>query len=276
MGAGYCIFDGDGLIYTRQLRLHDECSVFQAELLAVSEALRFLKDSSLLSTGEVATLYTDSQSSIAAIQDVGTCHPLVNKIHKRIIKLQNPKLLHLVWVRGHSGVVGNMLADELARKATSMRNKPHYADIPISSVKYIFQQTLNAEQEIHYNSLTSATQIKTLFPSYQTLQSSLSIYTPDWIDAQFITGHGKFRSYLERVNLLTSPSCPCSMREEQTPAHLLLRCPHFRSERRLVQEACRANGYYGELTMACLFEPGVFKFTKWAMMDIHRALRDQQ
>lgn len=58
---------------------------------------------------------------------------------------------------------------------------------------------------------------------------------------QFLTGHGKFRSYLFKINRDISPQCPNCSTEEETPEHLLFECPRFRAERNTLAAECECD-----------------------------------
>lgn len=63
----------------------------------------------------------------------------------------------------------------------------------------------------------------------------------NFVLSQFLTGHGKFRSYLHRIGRDTSPNCPNCMHVSETPEHILFECPNF------VAERCNLPGYEGEV-----------------------------
>ena len=52
---------------------------------------------------------------------------------------------------------------------------------------------------------------------------------PTYIHSQFLSGHGKFASYLERFKIQEDGNCWCG--ESQTSEHLLLHCPATAFER---------------------------------------------
>lgn len=107
-GYAYCIFQEDIQISTRQVQINPENSVFQAELLAIADALKWIEESNINS----AVLHTDSLSGLLALENIFTKNTLVIEI---IQKLQELKAnIKFNWVKSHIGITGNEQADKLA------------------------------------------------------------------------------------------------------------------------------------------------------------------
>ncbi|KAH9426829.1 hypothetical protein DERP_002929 [Dermatophagoides pteronyssinus] len=51
-------------------------------------------------------------------------------------------------------------------------------------------------------------------------------FHPNFSNIQFISGHGKFNSYLFRMNIVNSPECECGY-EYQSPQHILFNCTFY-------------------------------------------------
>ena len=103
----------------------------------------------------------------------------------------------------------------------------YYLPAPLSFAKRIIHGTtlINWNQDWITTSNGACTRL--FFP---TLQHRLlaRFYNPDFFSTQFISGHGKFGSYLDRLNIRSSSSCHCDSPSPQTPSHLLFDCPDTR------------------------------------------------
>ncbi|KAH9506494.1 hypothetical protein DERF_011223 [Dermatophagoides farinae] len=58
-------------------------------------------------------------------------------------------------------------------------------------------------------------------------------FLPNYVQTQFLTGHGRFAAYLERRKIHSSDRCICG--ERQTAEHVLLHCPATFNSRALVE-----------------------------------------
>ena len=62
-------------------------------------------------------IYSDSKSSIQAIQLINSTHPIVAKILRTLVRLTREKTVKFCWVPSHVGVAGNEKVDGEANRA---------------------------------------------------------------------------------------------------------------------------------------------------------------
>ena len=125
-----------GLIQ-RQIRLPDSSSIFTAELSALKMALDIIE----FSNGRRFIIYTDSLSSLMALQGSNHKHPYIVQLLETQFKLNTlGKQVIFAWIPSHTGIQGNEKADRLAKEAldldVSERNIP-YTDLKTKINTYI-------------------------------------------------------------------------------------------------------------------------------------------
>lgn len=112
--------------YTLSCRISDNASIFNAELVAIYKALEHI----LYCNENNYIIFTDSMSSIQALQDIFSDNPIVIRIHDIILSLYPDKLIKFCWIPSHSGISGNEKADELANKARENNTIDNSFNVP--------------------------------------------------------------------------------------------------------------------------------------------------
>ncbi|GBM46239.1 RNA-directed DNA polymerase from mobile element jockey [Araneus ventricosus] len=98
--------------------LHELCSVFTSEIYAIYLALVEIADRNYKKT----ILYSDSKSAIEALRSVSPLsHPIVLKCVEFYLYLTGKGLnIMFCWIPGHSGIIGNEMADKAARRPATV------------------------------------------------------------------------------------------------------------------------------------------------------------
>ncbi|XP_071043108.1 uncharacterized protein [Parasteatoda tepidariorum] len=116
-GAGVVILDNTNIKEAIIERLANENSVFQSEMVAILRALQWLFQNG----AKRSHIYSDSLSSLQALNDVNNKSKLVNKVKREYLKLtNNSQKVRFHYVRAHIGIVGNELADYAAKLALKL------------------------------------------------------------------------------------------------------------------------------------------------------------
>ena len=98
----------------RSFSLPGHATVFTAELVAIHKALCFIDVSDCLNS----VIFTDSLSSLWALNDFNTCHPILQDILFLLTSFgRTGKTVEFCWIPSHVGVAGNERADEAAKRA---------------------------------------------------------------------------------------------------------------------------------------------------------------
>ncbi|XP_015794765.1 uncharacterized protein LOC107371247 [Tetranychus urticae] len=224
VGAAWAITDGPTVIRERKLKLANQCTIYQAEGLAVKDALSNLEK--YIKEIQTVNIFTDSRSIITALQNTKTDNEIICDI-KILIKYLNGKGWKIIfnWIKGHANHTGNELADMLAKKAAQGHGSLQYTVIPKAYIKQRIKewaQETSWNEHKHKTSNTLKQFVESPLPKNTVMCKQLI-----WL----LTGKGPFNYYLHKMKIIDTPLCQCKV-NEQTSIHLITRCEIFRNLRR--------------------------------------------
>jgi len=196
------------------------------------------------------SLYTDNSSLIKAVKKaISTSgQHLVKKLRESANNLCCK--LTIMWISGHSEVMGNEKADELAKQATEHRSS-RLATLPpdirrgipvsISAAKEELHKQLLRDWEEQWNNLPRRERFIELednvpFQRYRKLQDRLTRDQASKL-MQIRSRHVPLNTYLYRIGKARSrrcPKCEHTMGEAAPPemvAHYIFDCPTYADER---------------------------------------------
>ncbi|UYV70085.1 hypothetical protein LAZ67_7001729 [Cordylochernes scorpioides] len=208
------------------LRLHPDCTAFQAELLAIRWAVRLVKE---VYSINAITIASDCRSALSAICTSGPVRSTL--VAKIILALNTNQNVNLCWVPGHCGIDGKERADRAAKNAAVLILEPSFSILPRSLARnHSRAAALDAWTEVycqdHYNR-----HLRRIAHTPDRLLQFLPKVCPGEVTTTLLTGHGHVRADLVLWRLGEDPSCPHCMEEQQTVDHLLFRCPAFKQHR---------------------------------------------
>ncbi|XP_050665060.1 uncharacterized protein LOC126965474 isoform X1 [Leptidea sinapis] len=212
-------------VRARKLKLENYCSVFQAEMCAISKAIEDI----LKMPHMKVEILSDSRSSLELLRDRSSFNPIAFKIKNLIRRARNmSKTIRFRWVRAHVGIEGNERADHLAKDAAlHSKLRAAYDGVPISTLRRMLRaKTLEVWQE-RYTAGQTASVTKAFLPDVAVSYKLVREEPFSALMAQVITGHGGFSAYLHRFGLKDSPVCICDDRTDESALHLVLECPRF-------------------------------------------------
>lgn len=225
VGAALSIWTGDRETRHLKLKLADYCTVYQAELLALSRASEVALEISNHKIG----IYSDSRAAIEAVCSAGTMNKVALQTKKNIARvLGQNREISLFWVKAHAGLTGNERADELAKEAAvRLRVRPHYDLCPVSHAKRLIREKTLREWDRRYKEGTTGGVTK-MFA--QDIGSAHEVFKEIKLNkeiTQALTGHGGLSGYLYRFKCKESPSCRCDPGKIEDVPHLLTECPIY-------------------------------------------------
>ena len=229
-GGGYITIYNDPQIDKTDkysFKLPNYCSVFQAELTALSEGAKSLLDCNNMTI----TFWTDSLSSLQALSSKLINSNTVTICHNVLRELAMRNKVHVRWIAAHSGHWGNEQADILAKNGTTCDNlltgfMPHslIKHKINDKVKNLNRETWNNSPHKHSQQVLGHKSTDIITSLNHNLSKSRLLYR---IAIQLITGHIGLNKHLYKITLTTTDICPNCGIDVETVDHFLGLCPSF-------------------------------------------------
>ena len=118
--------------------------------------------------------------------------------------------LQFLWVKGHAGIAGNVLADQLAQLALHDSNVPLVVTkIPWTTANPIFDSYFSSQWDAEYTAFASP-HIKEFFPTPNNGKILQEIKLTGCI-SRILTSHCQLNYFLNKIGVAESPECPCAL-----------------------------------------------------------------
>jgi ribonuclease HI len=219
-----------------KIQLPGSSSVFQGELTAISKALLHAQEIDLRNTN--INVFSDSRSGLEALKSFDSPHPTIRHIHSilRDLKLNRKCTVKLIWVRGHSGNLGNETADRLAKLA---RNEAHPEiesnTINFLSSHYYKNKLSKATQAIWQEEWNTSSLGRLTYEIFPNISDCATVYelinnlknSSRSLIFQALSGHMPVNGYLHRFHLQPNSACNSCGAPFEDISHLLVTCPRF-------------------------------------------------
>lgn len=222
-GAG--IFSED-LDIAQSFSLGDLQCVFQAETFAIIMAVYTLTDRGV--NGNDIIILSDSQAVIKALASNVVNSALVLECRQALYTLSNHNYVKILWVPSHSGVLGNSIADGLAKSGARevfCGPQPLFG-LSNKNRKKLIQRNASLAQIDRWRQSSVAAHTKLFIncPS-RDFTRSLMDYSRAKLGPfiNILTGHCLNR-HLHRLGVALSPLCRLCWEEEETVVHILCEC----------------------------------------------------
>ncbi|XP_036320510.1 uncharacterized protein LOC118735019 [Rhagoletis pomonella] len=230
-------------------RLPNHCSVFQAEVAAIQEAVEHLRTREVIYND--IFIYSDSQAALKALDSVTCSSKTVADCRRSLNEMAEQSALHLVWVPGHRNIPGNEKADELAREGTSAPLSQAWKGLgmPLATCKLILRDLSLKLARDRWDSLTTCNNTKLTWPKWDKKRSKdlLMLSKGDLAAAVgLLTGHVAIGGHAERLGIPHNDFCRSCRNEEEpeTLRHLLCECPALCRRR----QKFMGSGFFEDLT----------------------------
>lgn len=220
-------------------KLKPHCSIFTAELFAISQSLKYAINNINNVTGLV--IFSDSQSSILSLQQRKPKRyvPLILEVQGLVQQLQNRFPVILQYIPGHKGIKGNTKADELAKLAHT-RHVSLLSPLPKEDMlPHVKTAVWKYWKDLWLRSVESTGKGKALLSIKSNLNTwqwtSLRPRILETAMAKLRIGHAGVNSYLYKINKSQTDKCVCGQKE--TIDHFLLQCPLYSIARTELKES---------------------------------------
>ncbi|XP_075724493.1 uncharacterized protein LOC142767160 [Rhipicephalus microplus] len=203
VGAAFVHLNQLNQIINQQLfLLPPYSSNFEAEALAIIKALEYINK---LPGNERFQVNSDSQSCIKGLNNPNNVNPFIQKI-KTLFKVTSAKHeIHITHVKGHSGLAGNELADELAKRAAKI-GQP--TSIPIT--RAFIKSQLRKEAYDKWNEIWTADPKKSVLHNWiRSIHQIPEHFPTNYYLSQALTEHGRFPFYFKKFNITEDCRCKC-------------------------------------------------------------------
>ncbi len=227
-GSGVVCYKYGELVYEISRHLGTQASVFQAEVLAIKEAMLWSLESE--HDGEMIDIYVDSQAALQAVASFRISSRLVKETVDLLNEVGGKNLLTLHWIQAHAGHSGNEKADQLAKKGASDLSLwgSEVIDAPLSHVKSVFRGKVDELWSSIWNRRPDCRQTKQWFPTVNRLKSH-QLLKLDRVKlsgmVQMITGHNFLKRHESLVHGTEDNECRLCCEEEETSYHIMIECP---------------------------------------------------
>ncbi|GBL85199.1 hypothetical protein AVEN_222690-1 [Araneus ventricosus] len=150
-----------------QFRIREECSVLQAELLCITQAVNWIRTNENL-YGNLSSNFlicNDSLSSLYALNCITSPNRLIVKTQTNLSFLQGRGVqVFFSFVRGHIGIYGNERADCLAKEANKLIDFVPMS-VQESFGKHVFKEHVISQWNSLYQISRNAKSTKEFFNS---------------------------------------------------------------------------------------------------------------
>lgn len=225
-GFGYCFQYYHSSYFNRKsFPIHNRCSNYQAEALAICGALADIIDNHFDSVKKIL-ICTDSTSLIADINKLQTDKPIILSIKQYLYKIYDHGIsIDITWIKSHTSTTNHILYDG-NREADLLANRG--ADTPLSNNYFnlISIETFKNNFEVFLwysvcNYVFSASKPFGKQPLNDHLKSIIPVPSSsvvcnkikrlvkgiDFHSVQFLNRHGTNGAYLKRIKVTPSDIC---------------------------------------------------------------------
>ncbi len=268
VGLAWLLCIGD-YVYQERWQAAKDIDIFQAELLAIKEALSWIKDNP--EKGRDIQIFCDSLSVVTAINGYTANSALLLETMNLLQDLcANIAHVEIKWIKGHNNNTGNEAADILAKSGLREAEQLSYAEpyIPLSKKDIkglIHDNYMNIWNDRWIQ--TSGYRISKCFYPKVRETKIMTKMSAEELSAitQMVTGHGLFKYHLSHWKELENDLCSLCSEQAEDSWHLWNDCPAMESCRQELRQL---------MTAGLPMELAIIRFTQNEKFKSLRVLND--
>jgi len=230
-GAGYVVFRGNVEHSSAHINLGCHATVYQSELKAIGAACSHLLDSTDLPPS--IDIFSDSQAALGALNNATVCSSLVRDVISILNDLGARTSLAVHWVPGHSDILGNDRADELANLGSDSRPIGPEPFVPFSAsyLKNASKYRIRGDHLARIKQALDPTKFHSRILLHIFLSEGFNLLHTGKRELRSLThlisGCTYLRYYQHKIGNISNSMCDKCGEEEETTEHFLLACPAY-------------------------------------------------
>ena len=209
-------------------------SILTAELFAIYQAALFAQKHL---KNQNTVIFSDSLSALTVINNYSnnSLNFLVNLIVNLIYHSSHDGVdIVLQWIPSHRGIVGNNIADLIAKEACSYNTTTSLPLIYKDYLNLLSNKIFNNKIELWHN-VKAKLKFSKSVPNIKSWEwISINNRSYDVLLARLRSGCTDLNDHLFRLKLETSPLCKFCLTEVETVEHYIFQCPQYDNYRRML------------------------------------------
>lgn len=229
-GAAFVYKQRDGAWQGAIFKLTANNSSFQAELLAIKEALKHVQNQK----ARKVSIITDCRAALLSVLSAKPRTKAASECQELIGQLEsNGTQVSLHWTKAHAGLKGNEIADEMAKQAAKTGRKVTM-DTPRSTVSSSIKKETKAKWDNEFRNSKWGREIKKYVDTPH--DPAVKQMHVDWATSEVYGGHGYNMTSHKLGFEEEQGRCPCGARQEMS--HVITTCPFYAAKNIQVATTC--------------------------------------
>lgn len=222
-----CGVYGERPCVRKSLNLGKYASIFQAEVYAILECADLNLKRHYVN--QCIYIHSDSQAALLALSSNSVNSRLVQNCMTVLNSLGENNRVILRWVPGHEGIVGNEIADDLAKagSVTTTYGPEPFCGIPKSLVKLTLRINCKEQSLEHWNNQPGLNHSKALVRAYDSrFARELLLLSRNKLRilVRALTGHCGLNKHMYNLKISSTRECRFCKEADETPLHLICEC----------------------------------------------------